>query len=115
MRARLLFAAALALLLFVTSAAPAQAACSWFSCSSVYNDRASSASILVASRWQVSTYNSSTKAVLRPGVSSRRYLRDVNAVWVPTGCRGLSRYGTFYGGRWYRPALGLSYGIRVRC
>lgn len=112
---RLLFAAALSLLLFVASAAPAQAACAWWSCSSVYNDRASTANVLVASRWQASTYNSSTKVALRPGASSRWYLRDVGAFWISSGCRGSSRYGTFYGGRWYRPAAGLSYVIRVRC
>lgn len=92
--------------------APAHAACSWLSCTQVYNQRTSQASILVAAQWQNGTTNTSTKQTVAPGATST--LRDVNAFWIPTGCHGTSKSGTFYGGRWYKPALDR-YAITVRC
>ena len=112
---RLALAAFVALVAVLTSAPSAHAACTVLRCSEVYNDRASVANILVAAQWQTTTYNSSTKATVRPGQSSTAFLRDVNAFWVPTGCHGTSKSGTFYGGRWYKPLAGTPYIIRVYC
>ena len=111
-RAALTLAALLAAAGLVVTAAPAAAACTWLSCTQVYNATSSQGNILVAAQWQSSTYNSSSKQTVRPGKTST--LRDVNAFWLPTGCTGTSTYGTFYGGRWYQPARDR-YSIRVRC
>lgn len=101
--------------LALANPAPAFASCSWWWCTSVGNSWSSGASILVASQWQAGTYNSSAKATVRPGATSKSYLRDVNAVWVPSGCTASSRYGTFYGGRWSGVARGIAYLLVVRC
>lgn len=90
----------------------AQARCSWLACTQVYNARSSQASVLVAAQWQTTTYNSSTKQTLRPNVTST--LRDVNAIWIPTGCTGTAIDARFTGGRWYKPVLDR-YLIVVRC
>lgn len=96
----------------IVPAAPAHAVCSWLSCTQVYNATTSRGNILVATQWQTGTTNTSPKQTVKPGATST--LKDVNAFWLPTGCTGTSKSGTFYGGRWYKPALDR-YAITVRC
>lgn len=126
---RILVTLAAILGLFVTSAPAAHAApkaapaapssfamaCTWFGCANITNLSWSDASVLIAPRYYSSTYNPTARR-LYPGQNSRKYMKDVNALWIPTGCKAFNSRsgGWFYGGRWYRIGT-LSYSINVQC